>query len=108
MQVGKRTSWAWTLATFFGIGRLRPGPGTWASVATVGLWYAASLWFPGKGAWPVCLALATCVTVLGIPVSTIVARESGSKDPSIVVIDEVAGQLITFIGVTLSWKSLVL
>src|SRR5437868_15177032 len=27
--------WAELVATFFGIGRLRPGPGTWASAATV-------------------------------------------------------------------------
>ena len=32
--------------------------------------------------------------MIGIPASTIVARESGREDPGHVVIDEVAGQLI--------------
>ena len=30
--------WAWTIATFFGAGFGKPGPGTWGSVATVLLW----------------------------------------------------------------------
>jgi hypothetical protein len=33
-------TWATLVATFFGIGRLRPGPGTWGSAATVLLWAA--------------------------------------------------------------------
>jgi phosphatidylglycerophosphatase A len=35
-----------------------------------------------------------------------VARELGRKDPGCVVIDEVAGQLITLIAVPVSWKTL--
>jgi phosphatidylglycerophosphatase A len=34
------------------------------------------------------------VTLIGIPASTIVARQSGVEDPGHVVIDEVAGQAI--------------
>ena len=34
------------------------------------------------------------------------ARATGLKDPQFVVIDEVAGQLITLIAVPLAWKSL--
>ncbi len=34
--------WATLIATFFGIGRLRPGPGTWASAATVAIWATAA------------------------------------------------------------------
>jgi phosphatidylglycerophosphatase A len=37
-----------------------------------------------------------------------VARAAGTEDPQFVVIDEVAGQLITLIAVPVSWKSLVL
>ncbi len=43
---------------------------------------------------------ASVATLVGIPAATIVAREFGRKDPSIVVIDEVAGQLIALIGLT--------
>jgi phosphatidylglycerophosphatase A len=35
-------------------------------------------------------------------------RATGLKDPQFVVIDEVAGQLITLIGAPVSWKSLLL
>jgi phosphatidylglycerophosphatase A len=38
---------------------------------------------------------AVVVTLLGIPASTIVERESGRTDPGFVVIDEVAGQWVT-------------
>ena len=34
----------------------------------------------------------------GIPAATIVARETGRKDPQIVVVDEVAGQWITLLA----------
>jgi len=36
----KTTKWAWTVATFFGAGLGKPGPGTWGSVAAVLLWAA--------------------------------------------------------------------
>jgi phosphatidylglycerophosphatase A len=97
--------WAWAAATFLGVGRLRPGPGTWASVAATLLW---SLWgMPrghrwGAGAGPLqhgpallTLAAAALVTALGIPAATRVEREAGREDPGFVVIDEVAGQWLT-------------
>jgi phosphatidylglycerophosphatase A len=49
--------------------------------------------------------LSLLVTLIGIPASTRVARASGLKDPQFVVIDEVAGQLITLIAVPLAWKT---
>jgi phosphatidylglycerophosphatase A len=52
--------------------------------------------------------LAGLAVVAGIPAATQVARASGLKDPQFVVIDEVAGQLITLIAVPVSWKSLLL
>jgi phosphatidylglycerophosphatase A len=41
---------------------------------------------------------------IGIPAATRVARASGKKDPQHVVIDEVAGQLITLVAAPLHWK----
>jgi phosphatidylglycerophosphatase A len=41
---------------------------------------------------------------LGVPASTIVARESGRHDPGFVVIDEVAGQWIALLGSRASWQ----
>lgn len=98
--------WATLLATFFGIGRLRPGPGTWASAATVVLWWAIARGIDAERPYWVAIVLAGVVILVGIPASTRVARASRSADPSFVVIDEVAGQLIALITLPLSWKSL--
>jgi phosphatidylglycerophosphatase A len=92
-----RTPWAWRAGTVFGIGRLKPGPGTWASLAAAAVWYGAlSAAHLTNGLTPwLTLTGAVVVTLLGIPASTIVERESGRTDPGFVVIDEVAGQWVT-------------
>jgi phosphatidylglycerophosphatase A len=97
--------WAELVATFFGIGRLKPGPGTWGSVATVVLWYLASSRIPLELRTWATIVAAILVTLIGIPAATRVARASGLKDPQFVVIDEVAGQLVALIGVPLGWKT---
>jgi len=97
--------WATTVATFFGIGRLRPGPGTWASAATVVIWAAIAYGLTPSLRTPVAIALAVLVTLVGIPAATRVARASATKDPQFVVIDEVAGQLIALIAVPLAWQT---
>jgi phosphatidylglycerophosphatase A len=97
--------WATLTATFFGIGRLHPGPGTWGSAATVLLWAAAAYELPPTLRTPVAIALAAVVTLIGIPAASRVARATGGKDPQFVVIDEVAGQLIALIAVPLAWKT---
>jgi phosphatidylglycerophosphatase A len=97
--------WAILIATFGGIGRLHPGPGTWASAATVLIWAAAAQRIPPELQAPIALALAALVILIGIPAATSVARASATKDPQFVVIDEVAGQLIALIAVPLTWKT---
>ncbi len=96
-----KTRWAWALATWFGAGLLKPGPGTYGSAAALVLWYAAAhLLHPSAVTLAVGTTLAAlAVTLIGIPASTIVAREAGREDPGFVVIDEVAGQLIALIAV---------
>jgi phosphatidylglycerophosphatase A len=98
--------WAWTIATFFGAGLGKPGPGTWGSVTTVLLW-AAYAWLahPSPTALLIALLLLIGVAVaLGVPAATIVARESGRKDPQFVVIDEVAGQAIALLFMPANWR----
>ena len=97
--------WAAAIATLFGVGRLSPGPGTWASGATVLIWYAASRSTAPNLRSIAAIVSAILVTLIGIPAATRVARASGSKDPQCVVIDEVAGQLIALIAVPLAWKT---
>ncbi len=103
---GETPPWAMTVATFFGIGRLRPGPGTWASVTTVLLWPALAWPLPTSIRTPTAIALVFLVTTVGIAAATRVSRGTGVKDPQFVVIDEVAGQLVALIAVPLGWKSL--
>jgi phosphatidylglycerophosphatase A len=69
----------------------------WA-IATVGLhlsaWVLLSL---------LCLGIVLSIG-LGVPAATIVARESGRKDPGFVVIDEVAGQWIALLFSPADWR----
>jgi len=97
--------WATLIATFFGVGRLRPGPGTWASAATVLLWAAIASKLGPSLRTSAVIGLAVLITLIGIPAATLVSRASATKDPQFVVIDEVAGQLITLIAVPLAWKT---
>jgi len=55
---------------------------------------------------PVAVLLIVLVTAIGIPAATLEARGCGKKDPQHVVIDEVAGQLVTLIACPLLWKPL--
>ncbi len=102
--VRRTPRWATLVATFFGIGRLRPGPGTWGSGVTVLLWAALAHVLAPSLRTPIAIALAVLVTLIGVPAATEVARGSGVKDPQFVVIDEVAGQMVALIAVPLAWK----
>jgi phosphatidylglycerophosphatase A len=97
--------WATAVATFFGVGRIKPGPGTWASIATIALWASATLAIPPTARTWSTIVAAALATLIGIPAATRVARASGVKDPQFVVIDEVAGQLTALIAVPLAWKT---
>ena len=101
-----RTMWAWSVGTFFGVGLLRPGPGTYGSIAALLLWFGAAhaMHLGDSGLVVGTVVAAVLVTAVGIPAATIVARESGRKDPGFVVIDEVSGQLIALIAIPADWK----
>jgi phosphatidylglycerophosphatase A len=98
--------WAWAVATFFGAGFGKPGPGTWGSVAAVLLWAAYAIFLhPTPQSILIALLIGVALTlILGIPAATIVARESGRKDPQFVVIDEVSGQWIALLFCPVDWR----
>ena len=102
----KKTLWAWAIGTFFGVGLLKPGPGTYGSISAVLLWYAAAhILHPAPAALAIGTTIAAILaTLIGIPAATIVANESGREDPGHVVIDEVAGQLIALIAIPADWQ----
>jgi phosphatidylglycerophosphatase A len=98
--------WATLVATFFGAGRLRPGPGTWGSLAAGLLWWLLASQLSPSARLPVVLVSIVAVTAIGIPAATLEARGCAKKDPPHVVIDEVAGQLVTLIACPILWKPL--
>jgi phosphatidylglycerophosphatase A len=107
---GEKTLWAWTIATFFGAGFGKPGPGTWGSVAAVCLWAGAILCFHPSASlllWALTAGIGLSI-LLGVPAATIVERESGGHDPGFVVIDEVAGQWVALLGASAGWRSALL
>jgi phosphatidylglycerophosphatase A len=78
------------IATFFGAGHLRPASGTWASLITVAL--AVAAYQAGAALLvPLAFLLATLAGFWAVP-RYLAGR--GDSDPSEVVIDEVAGQLL--------------
>jgi phosphatidylglycerophosphatase A len=93
---------AWTLATWFGCGLVPKAPGTMGTLGAIPLYLVAA-----RGGRLGVGTAALAVTGLGIWAASWVARELGRKDPQIVVVDEVAGLLVTMLPMrTLSWPAL--
>ena len=103
---GRAPLWATLVATGFGLGRLRPGPGTWASLAAALVWLVLARQIPLSWRPPVLVGLSLAAVGLGVPAASRTARALGERDPSTVVIDEVAGQWIALLAVAASWKTL--
>jgi phosphatidylglycerophosphatase A len=97
--------WARAIATFFGAGRIQPGPGTWGSLCAILLWVIAMDLTPAKWQPEVLGALILLAIAIGIPAATQMCRSTGIKDPGFVVIDEVAGQWITLLLAPVTWKT---
>ena len=70
------------------------------------LWWLLASHLTPAACIPVILLLIVVVVTVGIPASTLEARGCGKKDPSHVVIDEVAGQLVTLIACPIVWQAL--
>jgi phosphatidylglycerophosphatase A len=81
------------LATWFGCGFAPKGPGTFGTLGAIPVYLLAAHWgLVGVG------VAAIAATLVGVWSASVVARELGLKDPQIVVIDEVAGFLVTMLG----------
>lgn len=92
------------ISTSLGIGYIGKGAGTVAAVACCFCWYLA--WASGYS--PVtAIAITLFVTLIGIWSSTVVSRIWG-KDPSRVVIDEVAGMCISLLFIPVTVKYVVI
>jgi phosphatidylglycerophosphatase A len=95
---------AWAIATWFGCGLIPKAPGTMGSLGAIPLYFLVAR--QGRTG----VAMATfLVTAVGIWAASVVARELGKKDPQIVVVDEVAGFLVTMLPMReVSWLAIVL
>lgn len=98
-------AWASIVATFFGVGNLKAGPGTWGSLAAALIWLGLSRVVARQLQFSVLASMIVLVVAIGVPAATLLARSRQIKDPQNVVIDEVAGQWITFLLVPVTWKT---
>jgi phosphatidylglycerophosphatase A len=94
-----KTSVAYVLATWFGCGRVPFAPGTLGTLAALPLYSLLSR----LGPYGV-LSGAVAITFVGVWASGHVARTRAQKDPQIVVIDEVAGMLVTLLPGGQGWN----
>lgn len=78
------------VGTAFGIGYLPGAPGTWASLAAA----LVFLFVPSLAEGEISIPLASFTAAVGVWAGTVMEREYG-KDPSCVVVDEVAGQWLS-------------
>src|ERR1700722_13040613 len=113
---------SYIIATSFGLGYLKPGPGTFGSLAgliaaTAGTWafviFARIFFHFGGGGIGIesvhigatdidpllflHVQLAVALAFVGVFAASRVATHSGIKDPQFVVIDEVSGQQLTLL-----------
>jgi phosphatidylglycerophosphatase A len=86
------------LATVAGAGYVPRAPGTVGSAAGVLVYFVIAQW---RGAWQ--LALLGAVVAAGTWAATVAARHFNREDPGHVVIDEVAGQLVTLLFTGVGW-----
>ncbi|HUK31669.1 MAG TPA: phosphatidylglycerophosphatase A [Candidatus Acidoferrum sp.] len=114
------------IATGFGLGYLKPGPGTWGSLLGVGIsifialmqsrWWdpdfrvmyrTDSFWTIGFTPTHLAQLVALLAAIVGVYSAGKVENFSGKHDPQFVVIDEVSGQLLAFSipFLALNWKS---
>jgi phosphatidylglycerophosphatase A len=83
---------ALTWASFFGAGYFPFAPGTAGTAAAIPLW-----WLLSHLAWPLYVAATVVVVLTGTPAADRSGRYYGVADSGHIVIDEVAGYLVTML-----------
>lgn len=87
------------VATWFGVGLMPIASGTWGSLAALPLGFVAYLYAGRLGT----AVAAAVVFVVGIWASSVIVRRGTASDPGLIVIDEVAGMLLTLAFAPLTW-----
>lgn len=81
------------IGTFFGVGNFRPAPGTWGSAAAMPFIWVCLVF----GGLPTLGAFFLLSVVAGWWATDRYLLATGKSDPGEIVIDEVAGQALTFL-----------
>jgi phosphatidylglycerophosphatase A len=101
-------SGAFLIATWLGCGYVPVAPGTAGSLAALIIAIALHFSFHYGSGYErgALIVLAVVLLAPGIWSAGVVARQTNTTDPQIVVVDEVIGQWITLAGAaTFNWKS---
>jgi phosphatidylglycerophosphatase A len=90
---------AWLVSTTFGLGEVVPAPGTLAGSLPAAVCWAVLAWLAPELTTLVIatLCLSVLATCAGLWAAGVESKRRGVIDPGPVVIDEVAGQWITFL-----------
>ena len=92
------------IASFFYVGFIPLIPGTFGSLAAFAIYFPLHYYTSDWRIYAVCIV---AVVGIGIWASHRAQQDSKILDPSFVVIDEVAGQLITLFLIPFSWYAVV-
>ena len=87
------------IATVGGVGWFPIAPGTAGSAVGVVIYLLTYTW-----SGPAQIALLLGITLVGVWAAGIAEKELKKEDPGPVVIDEVAGQLLTLLMTGVAWK----
>lgn len=90
------------LATFFYVGKIPKAPGTFGTLAAIPLWFVMTNLNP-----IFYMAVTFVIVILGIFISEAYERKLEIHDSKTIVIDEVAGFLITMVWLPVTWQSVV-
>ena len=89
-------------ASFLGVGFFPVAPGSAATAAGIVLVFLLQFSMTVYG------AVTLLFLLTAIPVCTFLERELHQKDPGVLVIDEVVGIMIAFIGLPLNWSVVII
>lgn len=90
------------LSLGLGAGLMPRAPGTWGSLLAIPVFVAVHPF--GQAVY---VAVAAALFAAGVYLSGRTARALGVQDPSVIVIDEVAGMLVTWMGAAPGWVTII-
>jgi phosphatidylglycerophosphatase A len=88
-------------------GKVPFAPGTFGAIAAIPLYIILSFLFTPE-LWPVFTVFLVAFIVFAVWIAERAVAILGADDPGCVVIDEIAGFLVTMAGFECSWKSVIL